>query len=91
MEYKYISSKFTLQTQTNYKSTKIQTCLHGPFPRDISFQSSVKKYIPPKCLNTAKIQTLEKCYFSIIKKYTVVRGGSRTPATSTNRDICCNG
>ena len=26
----------------------------------ISFQSSVKKHIPPKCLNTAKIQTLEK-------------------------------
>ena len=47
MEYKYIASKFTLQTQTNGKSTKIQTCLHGLFPWDISFQSSVKKHIPP--------------------------------------------
>ena len=31
-----------------------------------------------------------KYCFSIIKQYTVVRGGHRTPATSTNRDICCN-
>ena len=44
MEYKYISSKFMLQTQTNNKSTKIQTCLHGLFPWDNSFQSSVKKH-----------------------------------------------
>ena len=43
MEYKYISSKFTLQTQTKYKNTKIQTCLHGFLPWYISFQSSVKK------------------------------------------------
>ena len=60
MEYKYISSKFTLQTQTSNKSTKIQTCLHVLFPWDNSFETSVKKDIPPKCLNTAKIQTLEK-------------------------------
>ena len=28
MEYKNISSKFTLQTQKKYKNTKIKTCLH---------------------------------------------------------------
>ena len=57
MEYKYIYSKFTLQTQTNNKSTKIQTCLHGPFPWDNSFQSLFKKHIPQKwqkhCQNTS--------------------------------------
>ena len=41
MEYKYISSKFTLQTQTKYKNTKIQTCLHGLFL--YSHQSKKKK------------------------------------------------
>ena len=35
MEYKNISSKFTLQTQTKYKNTKIQTAL------DIFFQSYI--------------------------------------------------
>ena len=43
MEDKYISSKFILQTQTKYKNTKIQICLHGLLPRYISFQPSVKK------------------------------------------------
>ena len=28
MEYKNISSKFTLQTQKKYKNTKMKTCLH---------------------------------------------------------------
>ena len=30
------------------------------------------------------------CGFSVIRSNTVVRGGSRTPATSTNGDIGCN-
>ena len=29
MEYKNVSSKFTLQTQAKYKNTEIQTCLQG--------------------------------------------------------------
>ena len=59
MEYKNIASKFTLQTQTKCQITKTQACLQGLLPWDISFQSSVKKYIPPKCL-TAKIPIFEK-------------------------------
>ena len=31
-----------------------------------------------------------KYCFRMIKQYTVVRGRSRTPGTSINRDICCN-
>ena len=31
MEYKNITLKFTLQTQTKYKNTKTQTCLHEIF------------------------------------------------------------
>ena len=36
MEYKKISSKFMLQTQTKYKNTKIQTCLQGLLLWDMS-------------------------------------------------------
>ena len=32
MEDKNIFSKLTLQTQTKYKNTKIQTCLQGLLP-----------------------------------------------------------
>ena len=59
MEYKNISSKFTLQTQRKYKNTKIRTCLQELLPWGMSFHASVKNCISPKCL-TAKIQTLEK-------------------------------
>ena len=55
MEYKNISSKYTLQPQTKHKNTKIETYLQGLLPGDIR---EIKKYIPPKCL-TAKIQTSE--------------------------------
>ena len=58
MEYEIFSSEFTLQTQTKYKNTKIQSCLQKLLLWDMSFQSSVKKYILPKIL-TAKIQTWE--------------------------------
>ena len=54
MEYKNISSKYTSQPQTEYKNTKIKTCLQELLPWDMSFQSEIKKYIPSKCL-TAKI------------------------------------
>ena len=57
MEYKNFSSKFKLKTQAKYKNTKTQTCLQELLPWDMSFQSSVKTYIPLKFL-TAKIQTL---------------------------------
>ena len=67
MEYKYISLKFTLQTQTNYKNTKIQTCLHRLFPWDISFQSSVKKHIPPKCLITAKDSDIREVSITLVQ------------------------
>ena len=66
MEYKYISSTFTVQIQTNFKNTKIQTCLHGLFPWDISFQSSVKKHIPPKCLITAKDSDIREVSIALI-------------------------
>ena len=48
MECKNISLKFTLQTQTKYKSTKIRTCLQGLLAWDMSFQTSVKNCIPHK-------------------------------------------
>ena len=53
IEGKNISSKFMSQTQTKYKNTKIQTCLQGLLPWDMSFQSPIKKYIPPKCFALA--------------------------------------
>ena len=49
MEYKNISSKFTLQTQTKYKNAKTGTCLQELLSWDVSFQASVKK------LYTAKV------------------------------------
>ena len=48
-----------LQAQAKYKNTKIQSCLQGLLPWGMPFQSSVKRYIPPKFV-TAKIQTVEK-------------------------------
>ena len=51
----YFESKFTSQTQKKYKNTKLQTCLQGLLPGDMSFQSSVQKYILPKCF-IAKIR-----------------------------------
>ena len=59
MKKKNISSKFTLQTQTKYKNAKTGTCLQELLSWDVSFQASVKNFIPLKCL-TAKIQTLGK-------------------------------
>ena len=53
MEDKNISSKFTSHTQTKYKNTKMQTCLQGLLPWDMSFQSLIRKYIPPKCYTLA--------------------------------------
>ena len=44
MEYKNISSKFTLQTHAKYKNTKIQTSLHDKFL--LNHQS--KKHIAPE-------------------------------------------
>ena len=42
MEYKNISSKFTLQTKRKCKNTKIQTTLQQLLTRDLSFQESMK-------------------------------------------------
>ena len=56
MEYKNFSSKFMLQTQTKNQNTKIQPCLQELLSWDMAFQSSAKKYIPPKFV-TAKIPT----------------------------------
>ena len=89
MEYKNISSKFKLQKKQNIKIPKYKFS-YKDFYHEMSFQTSVKKYIRPNCL-TAKILTLEKQdFFSIIRSHTVVRGGPRTPTTSTNGDIRCN-
>ena len=82
MEYKNISSKSTLQPRAKYKNTKMETCLQGLLPGDIK---KLKTYI------TAKIQTFrQNSDFSIIKQYTVLRGRSRTSATSINGDIHYN-
>ena len=42
MEYNNISLKFTLQTQTEYRNTKIQTCLQGLLPWDISLKRNTE-------------------------------------------------
>ena len=44
MEYKNIFFKFTLHPQTEYKNIKIEACLQGLLPWDMSFQSNQKIY-----------------------------------------------
>ena len=48
MEYKNISSRFTLQTQAKYKNTKIRTCLQGLLPWDMSFSGIRQKLYSAK-------------------------------------------
>ena len=81
MEYKNISSKFTLQPQTKYKNTEMETCLQGLLPRDI--KKNQKIY-------SAKVSYCQNSDIIIIKQYTVVRGRSRTSATSINGGIHYN-
>ena len=81
MEYKNISSKFTLEPQTKYKNTEMETCLQGLLPRDI--KKNQKIY-------SAKVSYCQNSDIIIIKQYTVVRGRSRTSATSINGDIHYN-
>ena len=62
MEYKNISSKFTLEPQTKYKNTEMETCLQGLLPRDI--KKNQKIY-------SAKVSYCQNSDISIIKQYTV--------------------
>ena len=59
----------------------METCLQGLLPRDI--KKNQKIY-------SAKVSYCQNSDIIIIKQYTVVRGRSRTSATSSNGDIHYN-
>ena len=80
MEHKNISSNFTLQTQTKYKNIKIQSCLRVLLQWDVSFQSSVKRHISPKCL-CVEIQTLK--HNSETSLYRNYKGGKKESVSSS--------
>ena len=64
MEYKNISSKFTLQTHTKYKNTKIQTCLHEIFLLSQKIYTGRVSY----CQNADIREVAKYCFSTIIIK-----------------------
>ena len=69
----------------------MQTCLHGDFHEIFLFSHQSKNIYRQSVSSLLKFRHQRSKYcFSIIKQYNVFRGGSRTPARSINRDICCN-
>ena len=94
MEDKNISSKFTLQTQTKYKNTKIKTYLQGLLTMRYVFSVNNQKTYSAKvsyCQNSeireVSIAWVWQNNWQSCQMITDVKGGPGTLATSDNGDI----